>query len=522
MLSSAREIDPSFASGNHPGDNACVPEDHGHVIGEQPSHEAVSAMQLSMFRVFTVCAGFFFALGASAQLELRVLHSFAGGNDGQQPYAGLVQATDGVLYGTTYLGGSNNVGIVFKVNPDGSGNTPIYNFAANNVNPFGLAYPSGLIQGSDGALYGTSGFGGTSADGSVFRINTDGSGFTVLHSFSHVGGGAYEPTAALVQGSDGTLFGTTEGGGSAGGGTVFKLKTNGTGFVQLHAFGTTPGDAQGPKAPLIQGADGALYGTTYMGGASAVGGASGYGTVYRIYSDGTGEAVLHSFMPSGGDGQRPIGGLAQGNDGTLYGTTQEGGTFSDGGSTGYGTVFKLKPDGTGYSIIHSFDPEAGEGKYPNSGLVIGVDGDLYGTTEFGGSNNVGVVFKLKPDGSECTVLYTFGSHTNDGAYPKAPLVRASDGGLFGTAQFGGAKNFGTIFRLGPAPAIMSSVVRLPDNSIQVTLSAAPHFEYRIEASTDHVHWTVLTNIYNATGVMQFIDPDAATIPNRFYRAAWVP
>jgi uncharacterized repeat protein (TIGR03803 family) len=185
-------------------------------------------------------------------------------------------------------------------------------------------------------------------------------------------------------------------------------------------------------------------------------------------------------------------------------------------------VFKLNPDGTGYRILHSFNPEAGEGKYPNSGLVMGNDGALYGTTEFGGPDNVGVVFRLKSDGSECTVLYNFGSRSNDGAHPKAQLVRASDGGLFGTAQFGGAQDFGTIFRLGPAPAVISSVARLPEGGIQVTITAAPDFEYQIEASPDQTHWVVLTNLYNATGVMQFIDADAARMPQRFYRAAWVP
>src|SRR4051812_33122439 len=209
-------------------------------------------------RLFIACAGLCLVNSATAQLTERVLHSFNGGSDGQQPYAGLVQANDGILYGTTYLGGSNNVGVVFKVNPDGSGNSPIYHFGGNNVDPFGLAYPSGLIQGADGGLYGTTGFGGSASQGSVFRLNRDGSGYAVLHSFSPPQG--YQPSAALVQGRDGSLFGTTQFGGSAGVGTVFRVSTNSEGFEQLYVFGLVAGNPQSPQAPLLQGVDDALYG----------------------------------------------------------------------------------------------------------------------------------------------------------------------------------------------------------------------------------------------------------------------
>ncbi|HYG35416.1 MAG TPA: choice-of-anchor tandem repeat GloVer-containing protein, partial [Clostridia bacterium] len=334
--------------------------------------------------------------------------------------------------------------------------------------------------------------------------------------------GGYQPTAALVQGPDGTLFGTTQFGGTAGGGTLFKLSTNGTDFALLYNFGTLPEDPLSPQAPLCLGSDGALYGTTSAGGASAAGGASGYGAVFRINADGSEPTVLHSFMPSQGDGQRPYGGLVQGSDGNLYGTTQEGGITADGGSIGFGTVFKIQPDGTDFSILHHFNPADGDGKYPNSALVIGNDGALYGTTEFGGKHNLGSVFRLKANGSDYQVLYSFGSRPGDGSYPKAPLVRASDGGLFGTAQFGGDNDLGTIFRLGPAPAVISAIQPLPDNTVLISLTSAPHFQYRIEGSSDQVHWVALTNLYNTHGTMQFIDTEAPKLPQRFYRAAWVP
>lgn len=461
-----------------------------------------------------------FIHNAPAQLSLTVLHSFMGGADGKQPYAGLIQGTDRALYGTTYMGGSNNAGTIFKVNPDGSGNTPIYHFGASNIDPFGLVYPSGLIQGADGGLYGTTGFGGSAGRGSVFRINTDGTGYTVLHSFGSSGG--YEPTSALVQGRDGNLYGTTQFGGSSDSGGVFKLSTNGTGFVELYIFGASAGDARSPQAPLLQGIDGALYGTSSAGGTSALGGASGYGSVFKLNPDGTGEMVIHSFLPSGGDGQRPYGGLIQDGTGALYGTTQEGGSMANGGSSGSGTIFRLNPDGTGYTILHSFTPQAGDGKYPNSALVLGNDGALYGTTESGGSNSLGTVFKLNSDGSQYSVLYSFGSIPGDGSYPKAPLVRAASGGLFGTAQLGGQTNSGTIFRLNPSRSVVALVTAVPSHSLHLSLTATPDFQYQIQGSTDRVHWVVLTNLYNSTGVVQFTDPDMSKTPLRFYRGAWVP
>jgi uncharacterized repeat protein (TIGR03803 family) len=460
-----------------------------------------------------------FLNAANAQLRLTVLHSFTGQNEGEQPYAELVQGKDLALYGTTYLGGTNSAGTVFKLNPDGPGNTVIYNFGGNHIDPFGLAYPSGPIQGADGGLYRTTGFGGAAGNGSVFRLNPNGTGYSVLHSFSTIDG--YEPVATVVQGRDGNLYGTTQLGGIDGAGTVFKVSTNGNGFVQLYAFGMVDGDGRSPQAPLLQGTDGALYGTSSAGGSSALAGGGGYGSIFKLNTDGTAETVLHSFLPSGGDGQRPYGGLIQDDSGAPYGTTQEGGTNANGGASGFGTVFKLNPDGTGYRILHSFNVVFADGKYPNSTLVLGNDGALYGTTEYGGAKDLGSVFKLTRDGSQYTVLYSFGSHPGDGSYPKAPLIRAASGGLFGTAQFAGSADGGTLFRLNPAPSVISLVTAQPQASPQLSLTAPPHFQYQVQGSNDGVHWTVLTNVDNPTGTVE-ITPENSNSPRRFYRSAWVP
>lgn len=479
------------------------------------------ALPNGLQKIFLAGAGLALPVAAHCQLTMTILHSFSGGLDGQQPYAGLVQAADGSLYGTTDYGGTNNAGVVFKVNPDGSGNSPVFDFGRNSIDPGGAANPSGLMAGADGGFYGTTGNGGSSGVGTVFRINADGTGFADLHDFTQDSGGAYDPFAGLTESPDGYLYGTMMYGGVSQLGCAFKVSTNGTGFVTLHQFGGTDGSS--PESPLILGQDGALYGTTSSGGASAQGGASGLGTVFKLSTDGTTETVLHSFMGSGGDGQYPMtAGLVQGSDGTLYGVTQQGGSTANGPNTGLGTIFKLNPDGSGFTILHNFSGRPDDGNYPNATLVLGSDGFLYGTTEFGGSNNVGVVFQIGADGSGYRVLYHFGSSPNDGQYPATTFVQARDGGLFGMTKFGGADNFGTIFRLAPSAPVISGLRQLPDKSIQLSVTAASNFVFRIEATSDHANWTTLTNVFNPTGTVQFTDASAAGAPMRFYRAAWVP
>ena len=476
----------------------------------------------NLLRCYFVFLSLCFVPRAECQLSVRVLHSFSGGPDGQEPYAGLVQGADQALYGTTFQGGTNQAGLMFKVRPDGSGNAPLFSFEFSGMDPGGVANPSGLIQGADGALYGTTGLGGAHSQGSVFRINPDGTGYMVLRSFDAGLGGPYEPTAALVQGNDGFLYGTTQFGGVLGAGAVFKVSTNGTGYATLHQFGIGT-DGQSPQASLIQGLDGALYGTTALGGAGAQAGASGFGTVYKLNTDGLGETVLHSFMPGGGDGQYPYtAGLVQGKDGVLYGMTQQGGSTASNSNSGYGTVFKLNPDGTGFNILHNFKTTTSDGQFPNSTLLLSHDGVLYGATESGGSYSNGLVFSLNTDGTGYRVLYEFGASPTDGRYPAAPLVQANDGGLFGTTKAGGANNLGTVFRLAPAAPLISFPVPLPDKTVRLSVRAASNFVFRIEGSSDYRNWVALTNLLNVKGSIEFIDCGASNAPNRFYRAAWVP
>jgi len=181
-----------------------------------------------------------------------VIYSFKpGSEDGQNPFCGVVQGSDEMLYGTCYSGGLWSSGIVFKLNTNGGDYTIIHNFDPNSGEG---KYPEGaLVQDANGTLYGTTFWDGGSGKGVIFRVNSDGSGYTVIHNFASVTNDGANPTAQLIQGSDGTLYGTCEQGGTNSRGTIFKVNTDGAGYAVLHNFTTTGGDGQSPYAALMLG-----------------------------------------------------------------------------------------------------------------------------------------------------------------------------------------------------------------------------------------------------------------------------
>jgi uncharacterized repeat protein (TIGR03803 family) len=286
-----------------------------------------------------------------------------------------------------------------------------------------------LVQGTDGSFYGTAPEGGVEFWGSVFKVASGGAltflcyfGEDTCYQESH-------PFSGLIQATDGNFYGTTWQGGVNNTGAVFEMAPEGT-VTLLYSFCSQSicRDGGDPFAPLIQAADGNFYGTTFDGGTN------GYGTVFTMTAAGT-LTTLHSFDYA--DGAGPVAGLIQAKNGDFYGTTLYGGT------AGAGTVFEITSAGK-LTLLHSFG-SAGDGANPYAALVQAADGNFYGTTHDGGTHGDGVIFRITP-GGKVTTLYSFCSQAKctDGAEPFAGIIQASDGNFYGTTSKGGDSNWGTV------------------------------------------------------------------------------
>jgi uncharacterized repeat protein (TIGR03803 family) len=393
-----------------------------------------------------VCIDFLVLVHVQAQ-TFTILHSFGGANGEANPFAGLT-ISGNRLFGTTIDGG--NGGAIFAVNTDGSGFTNLQVF---DINIFGDGFNprSGLIL-SDNTLYGQTEEGGSSLSGTLFAINTNGKKFTYLYNLNGGNDGFY-PRGRLVL-SGNTLYGTTANGGPNGDyGTIFTFNIASISFSNLYSFTATSGgyakgtngDGANPDAGPILSGN-TLYGTTKYGGNY------GYGTIYAINTDGTAFSNLHSFT-GGNDGAIPQAGLILSGN-TLYGTAQVGGT------NGNGTVFAVNTNGTSFKTLHAFtaivaNRTNSDGAQPYSALILSGD-TLYGTAPFGGAYDYGTVFALNTDGTGFTNLYSF-TGGGDGGLPWGSLV-LSGNTLYGTAIIGGLNSYGTVFGLSlPLPQLTMSL-----------------------------------------------------------------
>lgn len=429
---------------------------------------------------------------------LTALVSFAGTN-GASPGSALVLGNDGSFYGTTSVGGSNNVGTVFQMTPSGALNTLVSFDLANGANP-----SAPVVLGTDGNFYGTTAAGGTNSRGTIFKLTTNGV-LTTLVSFDGADNGA-QPGAGLIQARDGNFYGTTRLGGTNDEGTAFQMLADGT-LTSLDSF---DGDGYEPYGGLVQAADGNLYGTAFLGGTN------GYGAVFRIATNGA-LTTLYSFAGTN-DGGNPYAGLTQGNDGKLYGTT-----YFDGAS-GYGTVFKITTNGV-LTTLASFGGT--NGANPQAALVQGSDGNYYGTTQSGGAftnqapAGYGTIFMITSAGALTTLACFDGTN---GAYPLAGLVQGPDGSFYGTASNGGTNGFGTIFRLTiPAAPVFLSVNKA-GTTLMLTWKAMAGQTYQIvyETNLNQINWSNLGSTVLATNAamttLDTIGPD----PQRLYRVVLLP
>lgn len=395
----------------------------------------------------TANLGSVFHIAPSAKDRYILLHAFSG-PDGAYPASRLAPDGSGVVYGTTREGGSSfaddvpGAGTLFRITPSGE-HTVLHQFSG----PDGANPDTGLLQDGDGHFYGTTSSGGSANAGTVFRLSRSGE-HAVLHSFS--GSGGAEPTALLI-GADGNLYGTTRysSGAGLGAGTVFRITPSGEHTV-LHSFSGPDGNM---PTFLIEGSDGNFYGVTARGGDTT----ASAGTVFRITP--TGEySRLHSFNGSDDglavplpeperDGAEPLE-LVENDDGSFFGITYRGGEPYAMGAAGAGTAFRITASGT-YSLLHKFSYGSGTtGGFPTD-LAPGDDGNYYGTTQYGGNANIGTLFRLTPSG-EHAVLHSFSG--TDGAFP-VELAPGGDGNYYGiTASSGdGAPldDAGVVFRITP-------------------------------------------------------------------------
>ena len=416
-----------------------------------------------------------FATPPSAQAQtLTVLHSFACCSQGYIPFSGLTIDRPGNLYGTTGHGGLSEgggycCGTVFKLTHKGSGwvFSPLYSFdEAGGPMQDGVSPMARVIFGPDGSLYGTTLYGGSrdycgngQGCGTAFKLSPPptacktalcGWNETILYRFTGESDGGEPGYGDLAFDQAGNIYGTTITGGvgncnnPAGTcGLVYKLTPSSGGWTESVLYTFTGGSNGGnPYASVVFGPDGNLYGTTTVGGSGCNG--YGCGTVFQLKPSGSGwtENVLYAFQ-GGSDGANPYGGLIFDPSGNLYGTTVSG------GSGGGGTVFMLTFNGGWtFSLVYSFTG-AGNSPGPFDSLIRDPAGNLYGTTAGDGAYGYGSVFQLTPSGSGWTETDLYAFTCDEGCYPHGGVVLDANGSLYGTTELGGPGNGGIVFELTP-------------------------------------------------------------------------
>jgi uncharacterized repeat protein (TIGR03803 family) len=395
--------------------------------------------------------------------------------DGANPYPALA-VSGNALYGSTYNGGANSNATIFTINTDGTHFTNVYTFSVRtgllHTNGDGAQCIGGVIL-SGNTLYGTTGAGGASGRGTIFAVNTDGSSFTNLHSF----GGNFDgsATAAGLVLSGNTLYGACQSGGTNGVGLVFSINTDSSAYTKLHSFPTTVSgvNSEGaqPLASMVLSGN-TLFGTTFSGGSG------GKGTVFRINTDGSSFTNLHSFSAlvsnTNSDGAQPFSAL------TLSGNILYGATLGGGASNG--VLFKLNTDGSGYSTLHTFsvlnNRTNWDGANPYGTLFLSGN-TLYGTAAAGGSVSNGTVFVLNTDGTGFHVIYNFSGLANntnaDGAAPVSGILWSNT--LYGMTHNGGSGSNGTVFSffipppLAISAAATNAILAWPTNALGFTLQS---------------------------------------------------
>jgi len=406
-----------------------------------------------LFCLALVCALALGATSTSAQNPFGVLHSFTNApNDGANPEGQPILIASN-LFGVTFYGGANSLGAVYQVCTNGTNYNVIYSFDGDvdGANPFCTLAASGPF------FYGMTFNGGVADGGVVFRVRTNGT-YSVLHTFMGGNADGLYPFGSVIV-TNGTLFGMTSSGGTNDDGVVFKVGTNITGFAVLHSFQGGTLDGSSPSEGVTLGGTN-LFGTTFSGGSNNL------GIVFSMVTNGASYSILHHFggPNTNSDGANPSGPLTLSGS-TLYGITTAG------GPTNAGTVFKINTDGSGYAVLHSFSTNTTDGAYPQFGPLLVTNSLIYGVTENGGSNTAGVVFQITTNGTGFTILHSFLGGTNDGAFPDWPPIM-SGSSFYGTTIDGGISNAGVVYGPTAASTPTSQIICLDVPALSETGVAA--------------------------------------------------
>jgi uncharacterized repeat protein (TIGR03803 family) len=389
-------------------------------------------------------------LPAHAQTE-TVLYSFGSAPPSPNyPNYGMILDSLGNLYGVSASGGAYGYGSVFEVARNRTGEwseRTIHSF--NNEGSGGYTPEGGIAMDSAGNIYGTASEGGSRRAGTVFELVRQSNGSweaKLLYAFGASASDGKAPAGGLTIDSSGNLYGSTNGGGADNYGTVFELSASSGGWTEkvIHSFSGYPHDGVGASGTLVFNSTGSLFGTTATGG--------GYkeGTVYELIPSSSGgwtEKILHAFAGNQTDGGEPTAGVIMDSAGNLYGTTNVG------GSQLFGTVFELTPATDGRwteRILYSFEDNGTDGISPISGVTFDAEGDLYGAAGNGGVYGHGTVFELTPDGAGNwieAIVWAF--NDTDGNLPLSGLTIDAAGNLYGETTNGGSSGYGTVYEIVP-------------------------------------------------------------------------
>ena len=427
--------------------------------------------------------------------QFTILHTFSCGSDGATPQGGLSLGTDGKIYGTTAYGGDSNAGVLFRIDEDDSFHI-VTQLAYSIYEPLNPGIPTAApTMGADGLLYGITVGGGTEQQGTVYAVptGTNQLGADIIHSFGSSSNDGYSPYGKLVQTPDGRLHGTTPWGGSFDRGILFSVNPNGSGYHIDHHFGSSASDGQTPMYALTLAADGSLYGSTTEGGTN------GAGVLFKLDTSGH-FSIINQLTQNAA---WPSTSLVITSDGSMF-----GGSFKGANSDIDGTIFKRSPDGS-IQVLHGFNWKV-DGAGP-AALVRLPDGYFYGTTVGGGtgSTDAGTIFRMSEDG-QLAVAFVFDGVT--ASTPQGELAVGTNGAIYGATIYTNPSipesNCGTVFKYVPAavPGVPTDVVATPgDASVTLSWTAA------LDADSYAVYQGTSAGAESAEPVLSGIQGTTATV-----------